>query len=53
MGTKHCTNLKEANRFIKGLRKRGKGDEGYKFAHIKKHKNKDGSYLVRWVSYTR
>ena len=45
MGKEHCRNIKNANAFIKGLRKRGKS---FINTNIRKRKNKDGSYIVIW-----
>ena len=53
MGKQHCSNLVNAKAFIKGLNKRSEGSKVHKVRHVKKKKNKDGSYLVTWTVYTR
>ena len=45
MGKEHCRNIKTANAFIKGLKRKGKS---FTNTNIKKKKNKDGSYVVTW-----
>ena len=50
MGSHHCSNINEANRFIKILKKT---DKRAKNAHVKKKRNKDGSYIVYWTVYAR